>query len=117
MSGRTLSNQLKSYGEMRELVQFVTKTYTLDDVGSEVPTLTAGTAVRAKVTFAFGNEAEVGTKQEKGITDIKVICRYQSSVGYEHQILYDGDYYDITGVEHTAGKRFSVFKARLHEVA
>jgi head-tail adaptor len=117
MAGRTLSNQLVSIGEMRELVQFVTETYTLDGVGGKVPTLTAGTAVRAKVTFAFGSEAEQGTKQEKGTTDIKVICRYQSTIGYEHQILWDGDYYDITGVEHTAGKRFSVFKARLHEEA
>ena len=112
----SLVNQLKSISELDDLIQFATKTESIDDFGAAQVGITAsGTDVFAKVRYEETNEAELGTDQEKFTIQIKIWIRYDSTATEFKYVYWNEKYFDIYAIEETPKDRFTIIKARLIE--
>ena len=112
----TLQNQLKSVSELDDIIQFATKTETIDDFGfSQTGILASGTDVFAKVRFENTNETDSEADQEKFTTQIKIWIRYDSTVTEYKWVYWNSKFYDIYAFEKTPRDRFTIIKARMIE--
>jgi len=116
LKNKSVSKEMRNFSEMDEIIQFATRTETDGGYGfNQTGIVASGTNVWARISYLNTDEKELGTNQEKFVSEIEVQVRYDATNTEYKWLLWNSKYYDIYAIEMTSRNWFHIIKARLIE--